>query len=81
MMDGHCKDCRWWTRPVRDYYLQLPKTTRESVQIDWACCGVSARFIQGTKPNTLPLFAALGSGIIYTAPDFGCVQFEPKEAP
>lgn len=60
-MDGHCKDCKWWT----DKFWSQRKDS-----------GMCDRSIQ---PGSLFEVNSDNEGILYTLPDFGCVQFESKE--
>jgi hypothetical protein len=72
---GHCKDCKWWV----DVYEYDDWGTRGN-------CELTQRNVDTrgeAHPESLAHSMGTGAssyGALVTAPDFGCVQFEPKEA-
>ena len=61
---GRCKDCTWWLE-------HDGKTGWMQHYLGWGDC----QRLHFTNPQ----FRAWYSDGISTAPDFGCVQFEPVE--
>lgn len=75
-MTGRCKDCRHWGAGGWD--------GEEMFEERWRECGLAE--VRSEKwdlvRNPLALFRGHGGDMasyVFTAPDFGCVQFEPKE--
>jgi hypothetical protein len=65
---NHCKDCKHFDAV-------------SSVNINWGICELGYAYGYGPHlESTLAFAAGEGDGELYVKPDFGCVQFEPKES-
>lgn len=65
---GYCRDCKWWTAPL------CPESD------PYGGCEVIDDSADGN--NALAVihgYDGFDGGELWTKPDFGCVQFEPKE--
>ena len=70
MTDGRCEACKWWGREIEVKGL-------------WEDCGLTIRPGANSDHGTLRAIAAddQGNNIpIETRHDFGCVQWEAKDA-
>jgi hypothetical protein len=78
-MDGHCETCRWWGIPAdRDdddiYHYE------GAIPEGWRMCLRTEREHWRHEPPAGVRLAVAGYEFdgLATAPDFGCVQYEPK---
>lgn len=76
-----CRDCQWWgriyTEATKSYFVETPEINGRST------CGLprgSDKALMGPSPSVYYYYGADSPVEIMTAPDFGCVQFAPKEA-
>lgn len=73
MASGLCKDCEHW-QPLNP---EEESTERRDFGESWGRCKLTGRY--DYRPgDTLALSSDYGT--LVTAPDFGCVQFEAKDA-
>jgi hypothetical protein len=63
-MDGRCATCRWW-------FLAHDEQ-------EFGLCGLIPRAPKTDPPLPLLFFTEM-SAALFTAPDFGCVQWAAKE--
>ena len=87
---GCCKDCKWWTPlPLTDQYSYVmddddwewSEKHYAPLTRQWGMCELAATRGRVLAPTTRAL-AMDGEQYVawlYTAPDFGCVQFEAKK--
>jgi hypothetical protein len=61
---GYCRDCRWWE----------PSNEFRRIGVCLRVLDENSHAQLGSELNNL-----LGPNELLTWPDFGCVQFEPKE--
>ncbi len=69
-----CKHCTWWVPIAAPYYSDLPLADRGM------CLKTEVSGSRGPNDPASKAFAQDGSGYwawLVTAPDFGCVQWEP----
>jgi hypothetical protein len=86
---GHCKNCKWWAELQKvikpDWDDHLFWQWREEVHTarrNWGYCRLAASTNFKANVTTLA-YAEDAEGYrasFVTAPDFGCIQFEAKEA-
>lgn len=70
---GHCKDCKWWSQ----------KSKRDLVEPweGWGRCELmTCDYEEPLYPQTKAVAWGYESPGGITKPDFGCVQFESREA-
>ena len=71
---GNCKDCKWW----QDH--DTPTTYSKWPPGHWRACMLTHTL--SNEPEDHPDTRAIAcewedyQGVLFTAPDFGCVQFE-----
>ena len=68
MAAKRCKNCKWWS-------------TRTAHRPGWGTCDLTESGTQGTAPKDSLAEASSGDGyfgVLYTAPDFGCAQWEVR---
>ncbi len=77
---GYCRDCKWWLKSAIEYvpYPQRPGACDLSVggaTVD-AVRYLTTMAAVGPRPD-----ARIGGSapILWTAPNFGCVQFQAEE--
>ena len=74
---NQCKNCRWWDRDLR----RMTPTQKDTVPSSYGFCEITA---SGNDKPEYPETLAYGldyedyGGILVTAPNFGCVQYEPR---
>lgn len=74
-MDGRCETCRWWV--MWSNAAWSPPEHRK----DWRVCELMspAGYSEEPKYPQSKAFVDDDHAGVYTAPDFGCVQWEAKE--
>ena len=73
---GLCSDRKHWGRPFTEADAYMPAMYR-----GFAPC--ARMVVSGEKPEyaeaaAIPDYDDQGNGDVYTTPDFGCVQWEPR---
>lgn len=64
---GHCKDCTWWI--VRESWEDLHYCTHPKVKED---------ILDDKVPTDGVLLGSYEDVVMYTGPEFGCVNFKQK---
>jgi hypothetical protein len=83
-MDGRCETCRWWNsvHATSEWSGYTVYTSVALTDPSWRTCQLHSRHDE--FPNTSRLLPQSSdpyvTSDVWTAPDFGCVQHEPKDA-
>jgi hypothetical protein len=68
---GQCRDCRWW------------EVSAQEQDSGKRFCGLATSDDGVALHTETPFWAVAtdgGEAVVFTSPDFGCVQFERKES-
>jgi len=67
---GQCKDCKWWDGEDVNFYSTERYHCRKAKQI------CSENYY--SNKNLMVIAGSGDCAYLYTSPDFGCSEFEPK---
>jgi hypothetical protein len=89
-MEGRCETCRFWREPQFDFPSCDPRLSFVNGEwvphsngryMDWRSCAL-INHETSAEPNieVIPDAYCEGNTEVFTAPDFGCVHWEPDAA-
>jgi hypothetical protein len=87
MESGRCRDCRWWEQDeISPDYQAADDIALVQEPASWGLCALTMSQRDMPVHDQSKAFAAQGDyesaerpAALVTAPEFGCVQFQPHE--